>query len=203
MSKKGDFMGQVDFFNTVAKNWDNMIEINDSKINYLLSKLEIKEDDSILDIGTGTGVLIPFLDKLAPKGIIRGVDISKGMLEVAIEKYGNRSNITFDLVDIENDEINNEYNKIILYSMYPHLENKTDTIKKLVCNNLKHNGILMIAHSNSRDFLNNLHSNADKRVKDSLLLEVNEQKQIFQNAGLNVIEAFENDEMYYVVIHKK
>lgn len=43
MSKKeGDFMGQVDFFNSVAKNWDNMIEVNDSKINYLLSKLENK-----------------------------------------------------------------------------------------------------------------------------------------------------------------
>lgn len=196
-------MGQVDFFNSVAKNWDNMIEVNDSKINYLLSKLEIKEDDSILDIGTGTGVLIPFLNNLVPSGFIRGIDISKGMLEVALEKYGNRSNITFDLVDVENDEINNEYDKIILYSMYPHLENKTETIKKLVSNNLKHNGILMIAHSNSRDFLNNLHSNADKRVKDSLLLEVNKQKQIFQNVGLNVIEAFENDEMYYVVIHKK
>ena len=106
MSKKeGDFRGQVDFFNCVAKNWDNMIEVNDSKINYLLSKLEIKEDDSILDIGTGTGVLIPFLDNLIPSGFIRGIDISKGMLEVALEKYGNKSNIAFDLVDVENDEM--------------------------------------------------------------------------------------------------
>lgn len=105
VEKRGRFYGSSRFFNSVAKNWDNMIEVNDSKINYLLSKLEIKEDDSILDIGTGTGVLIPFLDNLVPSVFIRGIDISKGMLEVALEKYGNKSNIAFDLVDVENDEM--------------------------------------------------------------------------------------------------
>lgn len=193
-------MSQVDFFNSIAKNWDNMIEINESKINYLLSKLQIKEDDNILDIGTGTGVLIPFLSKLAPDGSITGVDISKGMLEVASEKFKNISNVYFDLVNVETENINCKYDKIILYSMYPHLENKTNTIKKLVQNNLKDNGILMIAHSDSREFLNNLHKYTDKRVSESLLMEVNKQKETFINASLNVTDAFENDEMYYITI---
>ena len=193
-------MSQVDFFNSVAKNWDNMSEINETKINYLLSKLEIKEDDNILDIGTGTGVLIPFLSKLAPNGSITGVDISKGMLEVASEKFKSMHNVYFDLVNVETEDINCKYDKIILYSMYPHLENKTNTIKKLVQNNLKDNGILMIAHSDSREFLNNLHKSTDERVSESLLMEVNKQKEVFINASLNVTDAFENDEMYYLTI---
>lgn len=193
-------MNQVDFFNSVAKNWDNMIEINESKINYLLGKLRIKENDNILDIGTGTGVLIPFLSKLTPNGSITGVDISKGMLEVAIEKFKNIPNVYFDLVNVETENINCKYDKIILYSMYPHLENKTNTIKKLVQNNLKDNGILMIAHSDSREFLNNLHKDSDKRVSESLLMEINKQKETFINASLNVTDAFENDEMYYIII---
>lgn len=193
-------MNQVDFFNSVAKNWDNMIEVNESKINYLLSKLQIKENDNILDIGTGTGVLIPFLSKLTPNGSITGVDISKGMLEVAIEKFKNIPNVYFDLVNVETENINCKYDKIILYSMYPHLENKTNTIKKLVQNNLKDNGILMIAHSDSREFLNNLHKDSDKRVSESLLMEINKQKETFINASLNVTDAFENDEMYYIII---
>lgn len=193
-------MNQVDFFNSVAKNWDNMIEVNESKINYLLSKLQIKENDNILDIGTGTGVLIPFLSKLTPNGSITGIDISKGMLEVAIEKFKNIPNVYFDLVNVETENINCKYDKIILYSMYPHLENKTNTIKKLVQNNLKDNGILMIAHSDSREFLNNLHKDSDKRVSESLLMEINKQKETFINASLNVTDAFENDEMYYIII---
>lgn len=195
-------MNQVDFFNSIAKDWDSKIEINEGKINYLLSKLEIKEDDTILDIGTGTGVLIPFLSNLSPKGLIRGVDISKGMLEIARDKFKNINNVQFDLCNVEKDDLLDKYNKIILYSMYPHLENKVTTIVNLVEHNLKENGILMIAHSNSRDYLNNMHKNSDERVHDAVLIEVNEQRDIFENVGLNVIEAFENDEMYYVVIQK-
>lgn len=193
-------MSQVDFFNSVAKNWDNMIEVNEIKINYLLSKLEIKENDNILDIGTGTGILIPFLSKLAPNGLIKGVDISEGMLEVASEKFKTMPNISFDLVNVETEDINCRYDKIILYSMYPHLEDKTNTIKKLVQNNLKHNGILMIAHSDSREFLNNLHKDTDERVSEDRLIEINKQKELFEEANIRVTKAYEDDEIYYLVI---
>lgn len=193
-------MGQREFFDSVAKNWDNMINVDKFKINYLLDKLEIQEDDEILDVGTGTGVLIPFLYERISKGTIKGVDISQGMLEVARDKFNNLNNVDFDLVNVEKDYLEEKYDKIILYSMYPHLESKTQTISKLVKRNLKEDGILMIAHSDSREYLNNLHRRADERVHESILMEINEQKNVFTNAGLNVIEAFENDEMYYVVI---
>lgn len=195
-------MGQREFFDSVAKNWDNMINVDKFKINYLLDKLEIQEDDEILDVGTGTGVLIPFLHERISKGTIKGVDISQGMLEVARDKFNNLNNVDFDLVNVEKDYLEETYDKIILYSMYPHLESKTQTISKLVKRNLKEDGILMIAHSDSREYLNNLHRRADERVHESILMEINEQKNVFTNAGLNVIEAFENDEMYYVVIKK-
>lgn len=195
-------MGQADFFNSVAKNWDNMINVDESKINYLLNKLKIQEDDEILDIGTGTGVLIPFLNERVCTGRIKGVDISEGMLEVAKSKFNHLSNVDFDLVNVEKEELKHQYDKIILYSMYPHLENKTQTISNLVKDSLKEDGILMIAHSDSRELLNNLHRNSDERVHESILMEINEQKNVFINAGLKVIEAFENDEMYYVVIEK-
>lgn len=195
-------MSQVDFFNSIAKDWDNIIEVNEGKINYLLSKLNIKEDDTILDIGTGTGVLIPFLIKLSPNGLIKGVDISNGMLDIAREKFKHISNVQFELCDVEKDNLLDKYDKIILYSMYPHLENKTRTIENLVEHNLKEHGILMIAHSSSREFLNNMHKRTDDSVRDSLLMEVNEQRDIFIAVGLNVIDAFENDEVYYVVIQK-
>lgn len=193
-------MGQREFFDSVSKNWDNMINVDKFKINYLLDKLEIQEDDEILDVGTGTGVLIPFLHERISKGTIKGVDISQGMLEVARDKFNNLNNVDFDLVNVEKDYLEEKYDKIILYSMYPHLESKTQTISKLVKRNLKEDGILMIAHSDSREYLNNLHRRADERVHESILMEINEQKNVFTNAGLNVIEAFENDEMYYVVI---
>ncbi len=195
-------MNQVQFFDSIAKDWDNIIEVNELKINTLLSKLNIKDNQSILDVGTGTGVLIPFLKKLNKTGFIKGVDISTQMLDIAKEKFKDNKNLSFEILDVENDKINEKFDKIILYSMFPHLQNKTLTIKSLVENNLKENGQLMIAHSNSREFLNNMHKEKDETVKNDRLICVKKQKLLFEDVGLNVSEAFENDEIYYLIIDK-
>ena len=155
-------MSQVSFFNSIAKDWDNISKVDESKINYLLSQIDIQENDTILDIGTGTGVLIPFLSKLNSKGNIKAVDMSCNMLDIARKKFKDIDNVEFALLNIEKDELDEKFNKIILYSMFPHLENKTNTIKKLIQNNLLEGGKLIIAHSDSREYLNNMHKNKDK-----------------------------------------
>lgn len=193
-------MNQRDFFDNISKEWDNIIEVNKEKINTLLSKLDIKENERVLDVGTGTGVLIPFIKKLNKNGYIRGVDFSNGMLEVARKKYKHIQNLDFEIIDVENEVIKEKYNKIILYSMFPHLENKTKTIKTLVKNNLSENGKLMIAHSNSREFLNNMHKEKNEAVSEARLIPIDNQVKLSEDIGLNVVEAFENDQMYYLVL---
>ncbi|CEO05012.1 methlytransferase [[Clostridium] sordellii] len=195
-------MNQVEFFNKIAKEWDSIIEVNEEKINLLLSKLDIKSNERILDVGTGTGVIIPFIKALNKGGYIKGVDISTGMLNIANEKYKNLENIEFEIKDVEEEEIYEKYDKIILYSMFPHLENKTKTVKTLINKNLNKNGKLIIAHSNSREFLNNMHKEKDKSVSKARLIPVNNQRKIFEKNGLKVLEAFENDQIYYLVLVK-
>ena len=89
-------MSQVDFFNSIAENWDNTIKVDKEKINKLLSQISITSGDSILDVGTGTGVLIPFYKEINKDGKITGVDISEGMLNVAERKFGQLSNVNFN-----------------------------------------------------------------------------------------------------------
>jgi len=193
-------MSQVDFFNSIAEKWDSTIKVDENRINKLLSQISITNGDSILDVGTGTGVLIPFYRKYNKEGKIVGVDISEGMLNVAKSKFINLDNVSFKTLDVENDIIDTKFDKIVLYSMFPHLNNKVETIKKLVENNLNENGKLLIAHSDSRAFLNNLHSNADDSVSKDILIDVNKQKKLFENTKLNVTKAYEDDEIYYLVI---
>lgn len=195
-------MSQVSFFNSIAKDWDNISKVDESKINYLLSQIDIQENDTILDIGTGTGVLIPFLSKLNSKGNIKAVDMSCNMLDIARKKFKDIDNVEFALLNIEKDELDEKFNKIILYSMFPHLENKTNTIKKLIQNNLLEGGKLIIAHSDSREYLNNMHKNKDKIVSESRLIDINNQKKIFEDVGLKVEAAFEDDNIYYIVLKK-
>lgn len=126
--------------------------------------------------------------------------MSNGMIEVARKKYKHIPNLDFEIIDVENEVIKEKYNKIILYSMFPHLENKTKTIKTLVKKNLSENGKLMIAHSNSREFLNNMHKEKDEAVSEARLMPIDNQVKLFEYIGLNVVEAFENDQMYYLVL---
>ncbi|MBS7131805.1 MULTISPECIES: class I SAM-dependent methyltransferase [Clostridium] len=195
-------MSEKAFFNSIAEEWDKTNEVNKEKINFLLSRVHIQEGDKVLDIGTGTGVLIPFIREFNKMGEINALDVSEGMLYKAKEKYNNFPNIKFTLLDVEEEKVEGKYNKIILYSMFPHLKRREDTIRKLVTENLCDSGKLIIAHSSSREFLNNMHSKKDERVKKDRLIEVNKQKKLFEEIGLNVYEAFEDDNIYYLIINR-
>ena len=195
-------MSEKAFFNSIAEEWDKTNEVNKEKINFLLSRVHIQEGDKVLDIGTGTGVLIPFIREFNKMGEINALDVSEGMLHKAKEKYNNFPNIKFTLLDVEEEKVEGKYNKIILYSMFPHLKRREDTIRKLVTENLCDSGKLIIAHSSSREFLNNMHSKKDERVKKDRLIEVNKQKKLFEEIGLNVYEAFEDDNIYYLIINR-
>ena len=47
-----------------------------------------------------------------------------------------------------------------------------------------------------------MHSKKDERVKKDRLIEVNKQKKLFEEIGLNVYEAFEDDNIYYLIINR-
>lgn len=125
-------MSQVDFFNSIAEKWDSTITIDENKINKLLSQISIHNGDSVLDVGTGTGVLIPFYKKLNKDGKITGIDISEGMLNVAKRKFINLDNVKFEILDVENEIMEGKFDKIVLYSMFPHLNNMHKNTDKRV-----------------------------------------------------------------------
>lgn len=70
----------------------------------LVDYTDIKVDSRILDIGTGTGMVAFYAaSKLGPQGSVIGIDISRGMIEIAQEKLqkAKLSNVSFDIGDGE------------------------------------------------------------------------------------------------------
>jgi len=54
---------------------------------FFSSKIPAGEGDSILDICTGTGTLLQYLrQRVGEKGLVVGIDFSRGMLRVSMEK---------------------------------------------------------------------------------------------------------------------
>lgn len=153
-------MDEREFFDRLASSWDaNEVNSTPERVNLILDMMNIKKGMSVLDLGTGTGVLLPFISqRIGSEGNITAVDYSVGMLNEARRKFGNLiPNPIFVNKDIENDTIDGEFDRIILYSLYPHLHEPVDTLKWLMKVNLKEDGEIYIAFPCSEDFINNIH----------------------------------------------
>jgi ubiquinone/menaquinone biosynthesis C-methylase UbiE len=86
---------QKDFFNEKARIWDEITVHNLEKVQYIAELLGIHSDDRILDIGTGTGIMIPFYEKYLVDGSVVAVDYSEKMIEMARSKYPEKATQKF------------------------------------------------------------------------------------------------------------
>lgn len=192
---------QHSFFNEKALHWDEDNPIDRQAVISLLDKLNIQPHDRILDVGCGTGILFPYLEEKAYEGEIIGIDNSDAMIKEAGKKTRQLHHVRILQIDIEKESVNGLFNKIILFRVFPHLHNRTGIIKKLVAL-LSPGGKLLIAHDNGRKFLNDMHANHDSRIHNAQLIDVKKQQEIFQDAGMNVVEAYEDNDSYYLLIEK-
>lgn len=193
----------MSFFDEMASRWDDICYHDPVKLRFMLSRLCMRPGDSVLDIGTGTGVMIPFLREIiGTEAPVTAVDSSSGMISVARNKFRKDEHTRFFVQDIEKNTPVQLYDHIILYSVYPHLYDKITVISHLVRRNLKNKGALLIAHSQGRKELNGVHDNLEAPVYSTPLIPVEEQRDQFRRAGLEVTEAYENDEMYYLLFRK-
>ena len=76
----------IAFFDRLAPDWDAEMIRSDEIIDAILDKAEVNAGKDVLDVATGTGVLIG--DYLA-RGVasVTGIDISPNMARIAQGKY--------------------------------------------------------------------------------------------------------------------
>ena len=176
----------MNFFDEMAGVWNKTCRYDTGKIEKVLSVLQLKQGDTVLDIGTGTGVMIPFIrEQVGHYAPIVAVDSSEKMLREASLRFPN-AGVRFVRADVERDRFR-----------YP-----VDTIARLVTDNLYCGGRLLIAHSQSREQLNEMHKRISDKVFARDLLPVAEQVAQFTEIGLSVASFDETDEYYYILLQR-
>ncbi len=193
----------TDYFNKISPNWDkHNATIPVDKINYILDIAGISAGDSILDAGTGTGVLLPFLSsRQRHLGTLHAVDSSSAMLEIAHRKNAHLlPSPVFILADIENDKIYERFNHIMLYCVFPHLNKPIETLLHLYKYNLQPRGSITIAHPISRHTVNGIHHNCP--IKSHKLKPVETIVSQLACYGMNVSYTEDSDDYYIINITK-
>ncbi|MDR2098201.1 MAG: class I SAM-dependent methyltransferase, partial [Spirochaetaceae bacterium] len=80
-------MSKEHFFNERAENWDEISQNDMTKVDMLTRLLLIREYDTVLDVGTGTGVLLPVLSRYTAGKNITAIDSAEDMITVAKRKF--------------------------------------------------------------------------------------------------------------------
>lgn len=193
---------EIDFFDKLSDHWDDdEVLSTPEKVREVLDHFAIAPGMDILDLGTGTGVLIPYLSELiGESGKIAAVDISDGMLVNAIIKFGKLPNVKFYKKDFEEEALEGVYDRIILYCVYPHLHEPENTLNRLIRDNLKTGGSIFIAFPTDEKFINNIHG--ERKAESDLLPPAETLADRFRIWGLDATTVAYSPEKYIVEIRK-
>lgn len=192
---------QKEFFNEKASTWDQNIKHDHGKLDAIVDLLSLKPADTVLDVGTGTGITIPFLERrVGPSGRIVCVDYAENMIKVAKRKFPAETyqNITFIVSDVNTIPIRSEYDAVLCYSCFPHFIDQLGTVAHLA-KGLKPDGRLMVAHSQSRAAINKVHTESGEVVEKDYLPTMAELEEMMRSAGLRVGQRIDDSEKFVIV----
>jgi ubiquinone/menaquinone biosynthesis C-methylase UbiE len=192
-----------DFFNEKAGVWDEITVHNLEKVQYITKMLRIHSDDRILDVGTGTGIMIPFYEKYLVDGSVVAVDYSEKMIEVTRSKYPEKEHptISYLVSDVYDLKYDADFDLVVCYSCFPHFVDQPLALK-ILSKALKKGGRLVVAHSDSAKTINGVHKNGGVEIGNDFLPSMELLKQMMKESGLEV--TFErNDENYFICIARK
>jgi ubiquinone/menaquinone biosynthesis C-methylase UbiE len=116
----------------------------------LIEMADVRDDDSILDIGCGTGTLTIELARLAHKGKVVGIDSSIEMLERAREKTLSANNIALINIPAQKLDFKEEFDLVYSNSALQWIKEQEDVIAKTY-RALKPDGRIAVQHP-AKDF---------------------------------------------------
>lgn len=186
-----------DYFDKKAAIWDETATEKDSaKLANIVARMYLQPGSYLLDVGTGTGVLLPFLaGAIGPSGRIVGLDFAVAMLQRARNKNPAHS-VSLVLADITSiPVVSGFFDAIVCYSSFPHFRDKAGVLSEMR-RALKAGGRLFICHTSSREHINAIHTKVPSLCHD-LLPGKNEMEFLLVNAGFKVIQIQDEKESYF------
>ena len=191
-----------EYFNQMAATWDKITPERDAtKLERMLQRLNLEPGSTVLDVGTGTGIFIPFLlSRIGNGGRLIALDIAEEMLTKARAK-GFNGNIDYLCVDVTSIPLGDEiFDAIVCYASFPHFHDKTRALTEIK-RVTKSSGKLLICHTSSRAKINQIHRGIPA-LQNDIIPDDSEMQVMLATAGFTDIRIEDDGESYLATASK-
>lgn len=198
-------LARAKFFDEFSDSWDTKGPSPEPEVVLtFLRKLNINSKKTVLDVGTGTGFLIPYIFSFHPARVI-AMDLSAGMLSKLRGKYSSRFCTNLEILhgDVHLLNLDNATVDIaVCNGVYPHFHDKPLALSQLH-RVLKKGGTLAVNHFAGRQFINSIHvSSSHDLIRQDLLDPVMILSETIASHGFHVTEWREDSTEYYLIAEK-
>jgi ubiquinone/menaquinone biosynthesis C-methylase UbiE len=188
------------FFDELAGGWDHGWQPeNRQRLEEIFSGLLPEFRGPVLDLGCGTGVLLPFIKKYGrdPHFLVQA-DISMQMIRSAEKQsraaqYGTCLQGDGHFLPFREAQ----FGAVFCFRVFPHFFDKTAVIQE--CHRvLQPHGQLIILHLMGHRELNEMHRRAGRIVENEHILPAAELSGLVANERFRINEVLENSRLYLV-----
>lgn len=186
-------------FDSLADEWDHRVTPPSAEaLSQLIDSIEI-DGKTVLDIGSGTGVLLSAVAGRSPKKWI-ACDLSQRMLEILRERYeGKIAGLVTLQADAHSLPLRDDNVDVVLCNgVYPHFHDKRRALSE-IRRVLRPSGVLIINHFVCRDRVNSIHGSSENEVlRVDLLPPAIELVELLNSIGFTASHYTDTDDLYRI-----
>jgi len=186
-----------DFFETLAAEWDALQspERGQRLRRILVPFVPILRDArSILEVGTGTGALVPLLRERAPLARLTAIDLAQAMLTRARDRNASASFAQADAHRLPSAAAS--FDLVVCHGSFPHFADKSAALSEIK-RALKPGGHMLILHDIGREQVNAIHRNAQSAaIHHDLLPNDDAMRALLAQAGFDAVQVEDAPEHY-------
>jgi ubiquinone/menaquinone biosynthesis C-methylase UbiE len=188
------------YFNELAATWDHLSGTAKAtgKIRDFVRRSSADGASRILDVGCGTGILLPDLRDIYPDATcLVEFDLAEYMLKINAAQY-TADTISHICADAQSLPFAGScFDLVLCFGVFPHFDDKFAVTVQMF-QVLRTGGVLCIGHLRGSRELNAFHGTLSGPVSNDLLPSVEELVAMLRKAGIQEIAAEENSDWYFV-----
>ena len=192
-----------DYFDRMAGGWDKGVNADDlyRQLESLVAGFGIPCGGRVLDVGTGTGILHPYLlAAVGASGRVLAFDFSSCMLAQALKK-SRPENLSCFQADVTAIPLaSGTCDCVVCFAAFPHFARKQLALHEMA-RVTKKAGRVVIAHLMSRRQIAR-HHDVNPEVEGHYLPPAGRMRRLFSTAGLKMVEIKDEPGLYLAMAQK-